>query len=190
MLHQQTNYPWDGTIRIEFELEEPADFGLNLRIPGWCAAASLTIAGEELPLDVRKGYTRITRLWQHSESLVLHLDMPAERVYAHPSVRDDADHVALRCGPLIYCLESADNPVPLHQIRLPEDAPLEKHFDSDLLGGTMLIKSRGFALETADWSETLYRSSRPAYRPYTLTAIPYYAWDHREPGEMRVWIGI
>jgi DUF1680 family protein len=190
VLHQQTSYPWDGTIRIELELEEPAEFGLNLRIPGWCPAARLTIGGEELPLDLRKGYARITRHWQHGEGLVLHLDMPAERVYAHPFVRDGAGCVALRCGPLVYCLESADNPVPLHQIRLPEDAPLEKHFDPALLGGMTLIKSQGFALETADWSGTLYRTARPACRLYTLTAIPYYAWDHREPGEMRVWIRI
>lgn len=175
-------------VHLEVELDEPAEFGLNLRIPGWCGTARLMVAGEELPLDLRKGYARIVRRWQHGESLVLHLDMPAERIYVHPSVRDDADCIALRCGPLVYCLESADNPVPLHQIRLPEDAPLEKHFDPALLQGVTLIKSQGFVLVTADWSGTLYRTGRPTYRPYTLTAIPYYAWDHRQPGEMRVFV--
>lgn len=188
VLHQQTNYPWDGTIRIEVELEEPAEFGLNLRIPGWCRAACLTIAGEEIPLDLRKGYARVMRRWQSGESLVLQLDMPVERVYAHPSVRDDVSRVALRSGPVVYCLEATDNGTPLHQIRLPGDAALAKYFDPALWGGTMLIKGQGLALETADWSGDLYRTTPPAYHAHTLTAVPYYAWDHREPGEMRVWI--
>ncbi len=188
VLHQQTNYPWDGAIRIRLELEEPAEFGLRLRIPGWCDTARLEVAGEELPLELRKGYAHVRRRWQPGETLVLYLDMPVERLYAHPSVRENARRVALRSGPLVYCLEATDNTEPLHQIRLPADVVLEKRFDATLLGGVMLIRGQGFALAAQDWSGNLYRTTPPEHRAHTITAIPYYAWDHREPGEMCVWI--
>jgi DUF1680 family protein len=189
VLHQETNYPWDGAIRIDVTPEEPAEFGLNLRIPGWCHVAHLTVNGETIALDaLNKGYARIQRLWLPGDHLVLNLEMPTERVYAHPAVRDDIGCVALQRGPLVYCIETEDNTVPLHQIRLPEDATLESSFDPALLGGIAVIKGDAFVTESADWSGTLYRTPPPIYRAHTLTAIPYYAWDHRQPGEMRVWI--
>lgn len=187
-LRQHTDYPWDGTVRIEVQVTEPLEFGLNLRIPGWCQEARLTVAGEEIPLDLRNGYARVRRLWQTGDSLVLHLAMPTERVYAHPAVRADAGCVALQRGPLVYGLEAADNPVSLHQLRLSRQAVLEAHFDPALLGGVTVIKAIASVLETKDWSGALYRTTPPLESEHTLTAIPYYAWGHREAGEMRVWI--
>lgn len=190
VLHQETNYPWDGTIRIDVSPEEPAEFALNLRIPGWSQKAALTINGETIALDslLHKGYARIQRLWQPGDQVVLTLDMTPERLHAHPAVRDDVGCVALQRGPLVYCIETEDNSVSLDQIRLPEDAVLESSFDPTLLGGIAVIKADALVTETASWSGTLYRTAPPTYRAHTLTAIPYYAWDHREPGEMRVWI--
>jgi uncharacterized protein len=187
-LHQHTNYPWDGTVRLEIEVDEPGEFGLHLRIPGWCRNARLTLGGEDIPYEVRKGYARVSRTWQSGENLVLHLDMPVERIYPHPAIRENVGCVALRSGPLIYCLETSDNPLPLHQICVPASASFEKQFIPDLLGGIMVLTSEVRALETSDWSDTLYRTTPPVSKPYTLTAIPYYGWDHREPGEMRVWL--
>lgn len=187
-LHQQTNYPWDGAVRIELELAEPSEFGLNLRIPGWCKEASLTIAGEEIPLDLRNGYARVRRLWNSRDSLFLHLAMPVERVYAHPAVRATTGNVALQRGPLVYCLEAADHAVPLHQLRLSRQAPLHAHVATETLNGVTVITGTASALETDDWLDTLYRTTAPLASKQTLTAIPYYAWGHREAGEMRVWI--
>ena len=52
--------------------------------------------------------------------------MPAERLYAHPNVRMDVGRVALRRGPLIYCVEEADNPAgPVQSLALPREAPLD-----------------------------------------------------------------
>ena len=187
-LHQQTNYPWDGEVRFEIELDEPTEFGLYLRIPGWCPHARLTLAGADIPFEERKGYAHVTRIWQSGDTLVLYLEMPVERIYPHPAIRENVGNVALRSGPLLYCLEGCDNPLPLHQISVPGNATFEKQFVPDLLGGITLLRSEVQALETSDWTDTLYRTTPPESIPYTLTAIPYYAWDQREPGEMRVWI--
>ena len=190
ILHQETTYPWNGTVAIGVEVAKAVEFGLNLRIPGWCKTAHLTVNGEPIALDgnVNKGYAHIVRRWQSGDRLELELEMPVERVYAHPSVRDDADCVALQRGPIVYCLESADNRASLDQIRLPETAELESQFEPELLGGVAVIKGPAVVLETADWADTLYRTTPPLSSPHSLIAIPYYAWDSREAGEMRVWI--
>ncbi|HLI87997.1 MAG TPA: beta-L-arabinofuranosidase domain-containing protein [Ktedonobacteraceae bacterium] len=187
---QETRYPWEGLVRLHLEMEQPAEFALNLRIPGWCRQARLDVNGEELPIEqyVRKGYARIARRWQSGDTITLDLPMPVERVYAHPDLVEDNGRVALQRGPLVYCLEGADNDVPLHRIRLASDAELESHFEPDLLGGVAVIEGQASALETADWDDTLYRTTPPERRAHRLVAIPYYAWDQRTPGEMSVWI--
>ncbi|MBA2678789.1 MAG: glycoside hydrolase family 127 protein, partial [Ktedonobacteraceae bacterium] len=188
VLHQQTNYPWDGMVHFEIELDEPAEFRLYLRIPGWCPNARLTLADQDIPFEMRKGYAHVTRTWQTGDVLVLSMEMPVERIYPHPAIRENVGKIALRSGPLLYCLESCDNPLPLHQICVPADAVFEKHFIPDLLGGIMMLNSDVEALETSDWADTLYRTTPPVATPYKLTALPYHAWDQREPGEMRLWL--
>lgn len=190
VLRQETTYPWDGAIQLSLELEEPSVFGVNLRIPGWCPKAHLSVNGEEIPIEdnLHKGYVRVERLWQSGDSISLQLEMPIERVYAHPDVRANAGRVALQRGPLVYCLETADNPLPLHRVRLPETTELESHFVPTLLGGVTFIQGDAAALEVEDWPGTLYRTVSARHAPHTLIAIPYYAWDHRQTGEMCVWI--
>jgi DUF1680 family protein len=186
-VHQRTNYPWDGTIQLEIVSDKPIELGVYLRIPGWCQSARLTQSGRDIPFEMHKGYARIKRMWQQDEKLELHLAMPAERVYPHPTIREDVGKVALRRGPLVYCLENADNSVPLHQISVPMSAAFKEHA-SDILNGITTLSADVLALVTDDWGETLYRSTPPVSRHYTLTAVPYYAWGQREAGEMLIWL--
>lgn len=187
-LQQQTRYPWDSEVSFKLELDEPAEFGVYLRIPGWCPDARLTLKGEDIPFEIRKGYAYLTRTWQPGDTLVLSLEMPIERIYPHPAISENVGNIALRSGPLLYCLESSDNPLPLHLICVPDSATFEKRFVPDLSGGVMALSGEVQALATSDWANTLYRTTPPVATPYTLTAIPYYAWDQREPGEMRIWM--
>ena len=39
-----------------------------------------------------------------------------------------------------------------------------------------------------NWDSGLYRTEPPAVEQAKLTAVPYFAWDNREPGEMLVWL--
>jgi DUF1680 family protein len=190
VLKQESDYPWHGTIKLSLEIEQPTEFGLNLRIPGWCKQSHLTINGEAFPVEqhLHKGYVRIVRSWQSGDSITLDLAMPVERVYAHPDIPEDIDCIALQRGPLVYCLEQADNNVPLHRIRLSPTASLESHFEPALLGGITVVAADATVLETEDWSDTLYRTTPPAHHAHKLVAIPYYTWDQRQSGEMRVWI--
>ncbi len=189
-LRQETGYPWNGAITLRVEIAEPATFGLKLRLPGWCRHASLRVNGEAFDLagHVERGYVRVERYWQAGDTLALDLAMPVERIYAHPGVRQDAGCVALKRGPIVYCLEGVDHPVPLHRIVLPQDADLTSSFQAEILDGVNTIRAQALIEDDADWGRTLYRSQPPRRLPADITAIPYYAWDNRQPGEMRVWL--
>jgi hypothetical protein len=189
-LRQETNYPWDGTVTIEVTPEQPATFGLRLRIPAWCRSAGVRVNGVTVnPADLMaQGYVRLERLWQPGDVVTLDLAMPVERLSAHPDVQADQGCVTLQRGPLIYCLEQCDHAEPLHRLTLPSTAALTNHVEPGLLGGVVVLRGSAAALVDTDWTDTLYRPQPPATRPVPLTAIPYYAWGNREPGAMRVWL--
>ncbi|MBC8236320.1 glycoside hydrolase family 127 protein, partial [bacterium] len=189
-LKQETDYPWDGTIKISVNVENPTVFGLNLRIPGWSRNANLTVNGQVVDVEAAThlGYAHIEREWNSGDKVELVLPMPVVRIEAHPSVRQNIGCVALQRGPVVYCLEQADNRVPIHQIVLPNDSELKAHFEKELLGGVILIKGEALVVDDSDWDNMLYRAEPSKLKPFEITAIPYYAWAHREPGEMRVWI--
>ncbi len=187
-LTETSNYPWDGAIRVAVEPKDCGAFTLSLRVPGWCRGATALVSGAEIPVDPERGYLKITRDWAPGDVVELNLPMPPERVYAHPDVRQDAGRVALRRGPLVYCLESHDNPAPVNRIRLPAGAPLGDRFDPELLGGVALIEGRGFAEDASDWGNDLYRGFRAAEQPAAITAIPYYIWCNRGPNPMQLWL--
>jgi DUF1680 family protein len=125
----------------------------------------------------------------------LRLPMPVRKIRSHPYVSENNEQIALMRGPLLYCVEDADYPgMDVRDLALPADAELNAEEQPDLLGGVVLLKGRAHMrkLDPA-WHERLYRplaSATPeedgAEAPFI--ALPYYAWAHREPGAMRVWL--
>jgi len=190
-LEQQTGYPWDGSVEVTVRSEQPTAFTLHLRIPGWCRRAELEVNGEKMDIEenTQRGYVKITREWHNGDRIQLNLDMPVERVVAHPSVRMASGKIALQRGPIVYCLEEVDNDVtPLSRIALPRTAPLHTSYRKDLLGGVMVVAGEGEVIEENGWEDVLYRPGPVRTRPCELTAVPYCVWDNREPGGMLVWI--
>jgi DUF1680 family protein len=189
-LSQTTAYPWDGAVNLGIDCDRPLDLTLTLRIPGWCRSAKLAVNGTAIDLKTitDRGYARIERRWQPGDQVSLALDMPPERIYANPEVRADFGRVALKRGPIVYCVEATDNTVPLHRVMLPREAAIVAEFDGDLLGGAGTLKTKAAAVRFKD-EAALYTTDPPQLDPpVTISAIPYYLWDHREPGEMSVWL--
>ncbi|HHX63607.1 MAG TPA: glycoside hydrolase family 127 protein [Chloroflexi bacterium] len=189
-VRQETNYPWDGEIRIVVAPEAEQSFALCLRIPAWARSAEVRVNGQTVDIAPRmdRGYARIERVWHNGDVVELSLPMPVERIEAHPAVRVNAGRVALQRGPLVYCLEEVDNGANLPDIVLPKDASLNTEYDENLLGGIVVIKAEGLRRPTDNWTNALYRPVESDAVPVSLTAVPYYAWGNRGPGEMLVWI--
>lgn len=187
---QETDYPWEGSVKIGLGLDAKRAFTLALRIPGWCRAPELSVNGETIAVEnhLRDGYVCLEREWNDGDRIELELPMSVERVYAHPSVRADYGKVAVERGPIVYCLEEADNGADLHRVELPADARLEASPRKELLGGVTVIRGRGY--RSKGGVDHLYGGAggRASREEQDLLFIPYYAWANREAGEMRVWI--
>jgi DUF1680 family protein len=189
VLRQTTDYPWDGAIRVRVDPIRAAEFALSLRMPGWCRSSRLAINGQALDVSsaLDRGYVHVRRQWQPADELELHLDMPPERIYANPEVAADVGRVALKRGPIVYCIEGEDHDAPTHCIALPASSRVEPRFEPDLLSGVGLLTAAAAAVEPWD-STALYRPDRPITRPTMLRAIPYSFWSNRVPKDMNVWI--
>jgi uncharacterized protein len=189
-IRQETRYPWEGNIKLSMELDHPDRFGIKLRLPGWCRKASLKINGQ--PVDIAgkldQGYIHLEQEWQNGDQVELALEMQVERVHAHPNVRQAAGRVALQRGPVVYCVEQVDQTNPLDHLRLPRSERLVASLDPDLLGGVVTIHGEAAAVDQSVWGDALYQSAVPELQPVPFKAVPYYAWDNRQPGAMLVWI--
>lgn len=192
-LKQDTRYPWDGKVTLQMELARPASFTLHLRLPEWCPGYRLSVNGQALQVQPGPGgYLSVRREWRTGDTVVYEMNMPVQLVWSNPAVRQLEGRVAIQRGPVVYCLESVDNPAtPLDRISIdPADflkaCTVEER--PDLLGGVAVIRGPGRAIQTEGWGEVLYRPEAPGEKEITLTAVPYCTWDNREPGEMRVWL--
>ena len=191
-LSQQTEYPWDGKIRLTVTPDQAADFSLNLRVPGWAlgrpvpsdlyrltdakvAPIGLTINGEKTEAKPSAdGYVHLQRTWKAGDVVELNLPMPIQRVYANEKIEADRGKVTLMRGPIVYCIEAADQPgVSLPNLVLPKIAQMTAKHRADLLNGVTILEGEALA---------------DGKTPLKMTAIPYYAWQNRTKGGMTVWI--
>jgi DUF1680 family protein len=170
---QTTNYPVDSKVEIGFEQANVGPLQLNLRFPGWCRSAQVFINGEQVQGDqfvVEKGYIRLERDWAVGDKVTIDFEMHVQTVHSHPKVKANEGRVAFQRGPLVYCVEKADNPhLELDQFSLPATLQLTTTYVQDLLGGIVVVLGI-----TSDGQR--------------FVSIPYYAWDNREPGFMQVWM--
>jgi DUF1680 family protein len=193
-LTQVTDYPWNGKIELTVTGGAGVIFTLALRIPSWCTSLTCTLNGKPCENGAgERGYLEITRTWSSSDRVVLDLAMPVLFLQADPQVRELAGKLAIRRGPLIYCVESCDNGAGLHMLTLKAGAEATVEYRPDLMGGTCVIHARGYrngAPIPAGQEPSLYRivDTRHSAKPTRIAAIPYHQWGNRESnGEMAVW---
>ena len=166
---QETDYPWKGSVAITVNPEKSQNFSIYVRIPNRTTSKlyhdspeisglkSLSVNGEALKPEIRKGYAVVTREWKAGDRIEFELPMEPQRVTADSRIHADAQLVALKYGPLVYNVETVDNQDIERKI---SDAPLHAEWKPDLLGGVMVIEG--------NWSD----GSK-------LIAIPNYARMNR-----------
>jgi len=193
-LTQQTDYPWDGTIRITMNETPQRTFSLFLRIPGWASGSIVKVndklAGNNLKTEQ---YFEIKRKWSAGDVIEFILPMPVQLIEANPLTEEIRNQMAVKRGPIVYCLESIDLPdgVKMADVAISTTIKSEVHFDKDLLGGVTVLKTQAKVLAGSDWGNTLYREiSHQKPKAVDIRLIPYYAWGNRGKSEMTVWIPI
>ncbi|WP_436926170.1 glycoside hydrolase family 127 protein [Halosimplex amylolyticum] len=187
---QSTEYPWDGETTIEFTHDEPVDFDLRIRVPDWASDVALSVNGASVSASTADGYVSVEQAWNPGDEVTLSFSLPVDALTADPRTRADAGRVALRRGPLVYCIEDADQSVPVESLTVSDGADsFEPDHDPDLLGGVTTLRGSGTAIDLDGWEESLYRPAESVDREdVDVVAVPYYAWDNREDGSMTTWL--
>ncbi len=186
-LSMRSGLPWSDGAEITYESADDNRFELALRVPAWSDNFRVTVNDTPCEVHMRDGYACLDRLWQPGDTVKITFGLRVRVLSANPLVREDAGKVCVSRGPLIYCLEQADNGAQLHRLALSRGAQFTERFEADLLGGVVTLSSPG--LKQAGWADdALYSERAPQYEPVTLKWIPYYAWANRGVGEMCVWV--
>ncbi len=191
-LSEQTEYPWNGIVRLRIDECSIDPFALKLRIPGWSHSVTVRVNGALVDSSAVPGsYFEIRRTWHPGDRVELAIAMPVRLMEANPLVEDDVNQLAVQRGPLIYCLESPDlaRRFNLLDVQLPDDLDLISRYDERILGGVVLLEGPALVRASQDFTGPLYRELVPAApRPIHLRLIPYFAWGNRGVSQMSVWL--
>ena len=188
ILNQCSRYPWDGNVKIGVVLESISPVSIALRIPSWCRKWSVYVNGEEVNPELVNGYAFVKRVWRENDEIELKMDMPAEFIWSNPNVRANAGKVAIQRGPIVYCIEEADNGRNLSAIEIDTTSGLTIETDKAVLGEGVIIKGKGLRTIDDGWQNDLYKPCEISKKEVEIKAVPYFVWGNREPGEMTVWI--
>lgn len=198
ILHQETRYPWDGHVTLTVDKNAAGTFAMKIRIPGWVRnqvvpsdlytysdgkrpGYSVKVNGEAVTSALEQGYFTIERKWKKGDRVELQLDMEVRTVKANGKVEADRGRMAVERGPIVYCAEWPDNSFNVLSLLMNQHPQFEVVERPDLLYGLNQIKT---PVQTLEYDE----QGRLVVKDQELTLIPYYAWAHRGPGNMAVWL--
>ncbi len=191
-LTQETQYPWDGTVTITIQECKATPFGMMLRIPGWAEDATIQVNGKDAGVAAVPGtYATLQRRWKPGDAVTLKLPMDIKLLEGHPRIEEVRNQVAVKRGPVVYCIESPDLPesASILDVYFPVDSKLTPQYQPDFLGGMTTIHAD--VLLRSDKKEGMYRTlDKPAWETVKTTLVPYYAWCNRGQSEMTVWMPI
>ena len=189
-LEQVTEYPWDGKITILFKEATGKPVNIFLRKPGWCKSYRLIINGKvPMVIDKKNGYLIAGSNWQTGDKIELVLNMPATLLESNPLVEETKNQVAVKRGPIVYCLESADLPNQnVFDVIIPASIKLEPVPMKIDIGNVMVLTGEARILQKTDWKNELYREVNTTTTAIKIKLIPYYAWANRGETDMTVWM--
>lgn len=192
-----SEFPWNGKVEIMVKADKPVDFKLALRIPDWCEGEYKQsprpgdqIKRKDYREEVKDGYLYIEKDWFNDKHESFHFEMKVQAVMSHQNVRENIGKIAFIHGPLVYCLEEVDNGLDLHKVFISEDDLNSPKTVSGKINGQEMVFIKLPAKRLCDIeTDSLYTKYQPAeYKDTDLTLVPYFAWNNRGEGEMRVWL--
>ena len=194
-----TNYPWDGKINLKIDPVKQSFFGLFLRIPGWVQGKTYTnglyeyanfkannytikVNGKEVVTKVESGYLVIEREWKMGDQVTYDLPMQVNRLVSSADLKFDNNRVAIQRGPIVYCVEGADNDNKAWNFILPSKVDFEISDQTILDEPIKAISAMVPLLSVSADGSSLQTEKKK------ITAIPYYTWANRGKNEMQVWL--
>jgi DUF1680 family protein len=198
-VEMSTNYPLDGEISIAVNPQRRVDFALKIRLPGWAREEAVPgglyrfegksnktyavmLNGRPVAHNLENGYITIDRKWSKGDVVTYKIPMEIRKIRAREEVEANQDRIALQRGPLVYCVEGADNGGNAWNIVVPENSQFETVPFKVLEEKVMAIQGEVNVLTVSEDGKSVDTQTK------TITAIPYYTWANRGANEMQVWL--
>lgn len=199
-VRQETEYPWDGAVKLTIEEAPQREIAVRLRIPGWLHEGAASLRVNRQPVDVKLtpgAYAQVKRLWKAGDTVQLTLEFKPALVEANPLVEETVNQVAVKYGPLVYCIEANDLPtgVKLGDVALAID-PARRQFKTEpaqiSTAHLLALDVTAFQLQRPGWrAGELYRevAAEPLHS-INVRFVPYFAWGNRGDTDMSVWVPV
>ena len=183
-VEQTTNYPWDGKVTITIQKAKDLST-VKLHKPNWVEQYTVKVNGETADLD-------ISRKWKKGDVIEVNFDMRPRLIEANPLVEEAKNQIAVKRGPIVYCLEGEDieGGYNINDIAIPADIQFTEHKMSLNGHEMMVLKGEAVLVNQKKWdNQTLYRELQPiTKKKVKIQLIPYYAWDNRGIQDMSLWL--
>jgi len=169
-LLQESEFPWNGNVKLLLYLKNVSKFSIFLRIPKWCNEMDLYINNEKYQDTYMPGtYLEILRNWKNDDTININFRMVPKLEKSDLRIKSNRGKIAISHGPLIYCIEQIDNKeIDILDMKISKIPNLKVIYDHTMLGGMNIIRGN-------------------LVQGNNFTAIPYYAWANRGPDKMQVW---
>ncbi len=191
-LVQKSQYPWKGKVEINILECKRTSFQISLRIPAWATGSKIQINGKNAEMAVSPGtFVTLERQWQKGDVITLNMPLEVQLVEGHPRIEELRNQVALKRGPVVYCVETPDLPAnaEILDVYIPGNAAREVEYRPDFLGGITTIT--GDILLRTDQENGMYRAvKKPKWEKYQTRFVPYYSWSNRGLAEMTVFMPV
>jgi DUF1680 family protein len=188
----RTQYPLDGTVRVEVTGAPDRPVTLRLRVPHWADGATVAVAtvavgarpgGAPGGARVAPGWADVRRVLVPGD--VVTLVLPTTPRFTWPDPRVDAVRgcVAVERGPLVLCAESVDLPGErsVDQFRVDPAVPPRDEAEHVVVSAQLIDPpARPWPYGADDDAATS--------PPTDVALIPYHQWANRGPSTMRVWL--
>ncbi len=189
-IKQQTNYPWDGQITLKIIEVPKKQFAVHLRIPGWSEGTKLSVNNEIVDSALVPGsYSKITRIWKKGDIIQLNIPMPVQLMQGNPLIEEIKNQVAVKRGPIVYCLETDDlsKKVDINTIALDIDSEFTTNY-IEISNRTLVGIGANAFIEKTNWEKALYKPISKDKYQIKINLVPYFSWGNRTKGEMTVWL--
>ncbi|MEY4433396.1 MAG: hypothetical protein RLZZ44_1530 [Bacteroidota bacterium] len=191
-IEQQTNYPWDGKITLKVIRAPKSDFAFFLRIPGWSQGATVAVNATLNKEVIAGSYAKLQQPWKKGDLIELTIPMPVELIQANPLVEETKNQIAVKRGPIVYCLESNQLPeaIRVNQVSLNSNSKFEvEPFQLNQRNILRIGAEVRVNEPNQPWNTSLYQPlSNSNSKPIAVKLIPYFAWGNFAMSEMSVWL--
>ena len=186
-LKVESDFPWNGKVKITASCNGNRDMALRLRIPQWATGTNIfKLNGEAYRIAAdEEGYLTLNRTWCNGDTVELDFHMEVQNIPMIEGVEATVDYTAFRRGPIVYAAERVDNKASPKMYYLPENTTFTETWVENLDGKEDPFGLRGVMKITAENAVIHYPG---ADEQATLTMVPYFCVGNREITPMETYI--